>query len=564
MVKAEKQHEASTGSTVREKPITICPNDVISIAMIMFLMKIDNQVTDMNSYEYVYEREISGALQLTDVYFNHIEIDVFFDNLGKTAEKDLFQKLKKMANITDLQTLTALILTGEVEENMIFAKTSESVSKLAAGLLDIKENEEVADFGYGEKDFVMDIFYQYPQCRYYFYNTEEFFDPTYYFRFALMGIKVRNEIIETFSDLREQKKKFDKVFLGYSSKRVYLWGEEPGFLDDNISHEWNTAWNIMKYLKDDGKVAMIIPSLATTSPKDAEARSKFLDNGYIEAVVALPERMYKRSNAAFSLIVLSKSNRDISFIDASDKGDIIRDGARRMNILSDETVEKIIEKKCSGKNRVSYEEVVQNAGNLNPVAYCTEPIEIKDAVEFGTVITNITRGIQLTSAELDERISTNETGYKYLSQANIENGCISDDVQNISVDFNKQKKYVAEKDNLIISKNMEPFKIALVKEERYLVNGNLYLVEVNQEQINPVYLKAYLESKVGQAELKKASSGSTIKTLGIEALKRILIPKRPMQEQNKIALEYQKLSEEINQKQQEISDLDIKRKVLFD
>ena len=127
----------------------------------------------------------------------------------------------------------------------------------------------------------------------------------------------------------------------------------------------------------------------------------------------------------------------------------------------------------------------------------------------------------------------------------------------------KQRKYVANKNDLVISKNAEPFKVALVEADNLLVSSNLYKVEINTAKINPIYLKGYLESEGGQAELKKASSGGITTTLGVDALKKIQISCPALKEQEKVVKEYKFFSNEICKKEKELQELLVMRKSLF-
>ena len=105
--------------------------------------------------------------------------------------------------------------------------------------------------------------------------------------------------------------------------------------------------------------------------------------------------------------------------------------------------------------------------------------------------------------------------------------------------------------------------MALIEEDNVLISSNLYKIELDESKMNSVYLKGYLESEHGQAELKKASSGGTIMMLGIDALRKIKVPQMSIEEQNKVVEEYKNLTEEILRKQKEIEKLSIMRKTLF-
>ena len=50
------------------------------------------------------------------------------------------------------------------------------------------------------------------------------------------------------------------------------------------------------------------------------------------------------------------------------------------------------------------------------------------------------------------------------------------------------------KNNLLISKNGAPYKIAVAdvpNDKKILANGNLFVIELDLEKINPYYLKAF-------------------------------------------------------------------------
>ena len=61
---------------------------------------------------------------------------------------------------------------------------------------------------------------------------------------------------------------------------------------------------------------------------------------------------------------------------------------------------------------------------------------------------------------------------------------------------------------------------------------------VDETRADPYYLKAYLESEKGAAALKRITVGTTIPNLGVEQLKKLLIPLPSLEEQKQIADEY--------------------------
>ena len=81
--------------------------------------------------------------------------------------------------------------------------------------------------------------------------------------------------------------------------------------------------------------------------------------------------------------------------------------------------------------------------------------------------------------------------------------------------------------------------IASVKEgKKILANGNLYVIELDEDKINPYFLKAYLESENGKAALSRVAVGATLLNLPVEGLKKITIPLPDLKSQKIIADKY--------------------------
>ena len=215
-----------------------------------------------------------------------------------------------------------------------------------------------------------------------------------------------------------------------------------------------------------------------------------------------------------------------------------------MNTITDAHIEKIVaacHQETEISRRVSMREIQDKQYTFSPVTYLDAQItEIKNGVELGSLVT-ITRGAQLQATALDELASDKVTNTQYLMLANIQNGIIEDELPYLQELDDRLEKYCLKNNNLILSKNGAPFKIAVAEVkggQHILANGNLYVMTVDEAKADPYYLKAYLESEEGAAALKRITVGSTIPNLGVEQLKKLLIPLPSLAEQRKIADEY--------------------------
>ena len=269
-------------------------------------------------------------------------------------------------------------------------------------------------------------------------------------------------------------------------------------------------------------------------------REKFVKKGFVEAVIALPSNLYSNTGIACSLLVLSRNNKNIRMIDATEMVSV----GRRQNVLSDENISKILELLNTDDDNsklVLGEEVAKNEYTLNPSRYLQKEMLIKNGVPFESVIKNITRGAQIKASVLDEIVSDEPTNMQYLMLANLQDGIISDDLPYLKEMNPKYEKYCIKNGSLVISKNVSPVKMAIasVKEgNKILANGNLYVIELDEDKINPYFLKAYLESENGKAALSRVAVGATLLNLPVEGLKKITIPLPDLKSQKIIADKY--------------------------
>lgn len=105
------------------------------------------------------------------------------------------------------------------------------------------------------------------------------------------------------------------------------------------------------------------------------------------------------------------------------------------------------------------------------------------------------------------------------------------------------EKFVAPNNSLVLSKMASPtFRSAVVNtanDQAIVATGNLYIIELDESKVNPYFVQAFFDSELGEETLNYASGGSAVKTISAEAIKSILIPLPPLEEQNAIAVKYQ-------------------------
>lgn len=313
------------------------------------------------------------------------------------------------------------------------------------------------------------------------------------------------------------------------------------------SSDWLYNMLMIDTLSATGKAIGIMTNGGTWNMIDAPIRKYFVENGLIECVIALPARLFNTTNIATTMIVFSHGNKVVRLVNASEQFT----AGRRVNELSEANV-KVILQACTEDSdismQVSLDDLRDNDYVLSTSRYTHGAETIEDGAPFETVIKRITRGAPLNASQLDAISSAAPTDMQYLMLSNIQNGLIDTNLPYLSVIDKKNEKYCLSNHCLILSKNGYPYKIAVaeVREgQKIMANGNLYIIELDEEKANPYYLAAFFGSEQGTAALKSITVGATIPNIGVDQLKKLIIPLPGIDRQNEIADRYQAVKDEI-------------------
>jgi type I restriction enzyme M protein len=437
--------------------------------------------------------------------------------------------------------------------------TPKSIIKLATSILNIQPNENVADIGCGSGSFIIEAWKKQDKAIY--FGCEKVYP---YVNCCRIRTGVLDGNFSYFADdafklVEDTSKKFDKIFSNYPFKiRISNLGCGEDYLNQlrkripSISKATTSDWIynslLCDLLTEKGKAVAVMTNGSTWNKTDKAVRQYFIENGFVEAVISLPGKLFApETMIPTSMIILSKGNNSVKIVDATN----IFEAGRRGNELSDDNIESIIsalKEDCEYSITLSKDSLRDNDYNLNFDRYVAQEMNLDSLAPFSTVITNITRGAGIKAEELD-KITTNEvTNMNYLMLGNIHDGIIDEELPYLSVIEKNLEKYCLKRNNLILSKNGYPFKIAIAspKEgQQILANGNLFIIEIDEKKANPYFIKAFFESEQGIAALKSIVVGSTIPNIGVESLKTLKIPLPSLEEQNKIAEKYQATQDEI-------------------
>ena len=524
---------------------------------------------------------------------------------------------------------------SEKEKKILMSPLPNSLSKLSFKLLDIKDNDYVLNFYSELGNFAIESFLNSPSIN--IRGIEDFFltrnisilkaslisdnikfsdiTPNYFEEVESEDIEI-DSCIEVFrikpAFEYSPKQKVDKIFSNLALISNYFFnslyisefyqynkrGKEEvteiykrylcndlkisNEIVENASLEWLSYIKIVEeQLKDEGKALSLVESeILYDYNNNEKIREYFIKKGYIEAIILLPERIMFDINASLALIVFSKGNKKIRFVDASNFGKTKKIKEKNITILKDSDVDEIINllnndtnsKIAISKEIKDFSENYYNLGvdiNIDPSSIAPSKKTIR-GIPLKKLIKNIMRGSQISLEELEEYRATEKTSNIYLSISDINDGLI--DFKNIETYLKNipenQEKFLVKNEYILLSKYGKSPKLAIVKnlgEEKVIASGNLIIIEVDEKEIDPYYLAALFSSKKGIKILKEAYSikDKENATLSIKKLKELRIPIPSEEIYIEIALKYERILNKINKNKLELKELiDSKEEIL--
>lgn len=535
-----------------------------SIAIAYFVL----QLKKMD--ELCYEDESIKELCLVAV---HPQVRDFIYEMMNGVEKSFIDKLLGY----DEEVLADYIISVEdrYTDKGQESTTPKSLCRLAAKILDIKEGESVIDNCMGLGTFIATASEFQRSANYYGVEINASIAAITYIKLSILDVNFNiisgNALEENFDG-----KKFNKGFSNYPfGMRIRTATDCAGLIDRinkncpelsrGTSADWIFNYRLCEMLTADGIGIAIMSLGGLWNTLDKPIRETFVKYGKIKAIVKLPARLYANTAIPVALVVFGNNNGKIRFVDASQE---YVEG-RRQNTLDEKNIETIIKalnEDSSISRLVSIEEIADNQFSFDPTRYNEVIEEIANGVPFESIIKSITRGAPLTAKDLDDISSVVPTDCQYMMLANIKNGIIDKELPYIKEIPSRLEKYCIHKGNLLLSKNGYPFKVAVAEpadNKKILANGNLYVIELDTEKVDPYYVKAFLESDSGVAQLKRITVGATIPNIGVAQLNTILIPLIPLEEQRKVSLQCQAVLDEIELLKRKIEKAENSLKTIF-
>ena len=504
-----------------------------------------NPILDFNSALKTIDEENAGIIK------KYTKIDVVWEQLNELVTK------------YDNTTFDEILLNLQSEDKFGIEDIPASIAELGIELMGIKEEDKVLHLGCRSGMTLGRIANKYENVNLVGINKSE--ERSSEFNIAQLRTQAFNNPVILINDSIVNaedyfNERFDKVFCsgpwGLKVRSYVRDGEKnPKALEKRyhlkggLSADWLYALIMMDLLKDDGKAIGLFPAACLFTNIDKDTREELLRKQKIKTVITLPPKMFTFTSVNLVIVVFENNsycNAGVRLVDASK----LYTNQRRQNVFTQEHIDAIIDALDTDSDYskfVSFETLKDNNFILSPERYLVAHDDDEDGEPLGNIV-SFGRSIMIKAVELDKLDTAKDTGKFYMRLSEIKDGVISESLPHLTHIEEKDMKSILVDKDIILSRNGAPFKIAMYhakENEEVLPVGNLYILKANEEKVNPIYLKAYLESSKGIAKLTSCLTGITIQIISLESLKKIRIPLPPIKEQNKIADRYEAILEEL-------------------
>lgn len=307
---------------------------------------------------------------------------------------------------------------------------------------------------------------------------------------------------------------------------------------NNISTDWLFINYLLASIKNNGKGAAIMTGGSLFRMSDEIYRKELIDNGLIESVIKIPI-LTTYTMVEQYLIVFSENNKKVNFIDISKT--ISRYGFKKIDIDTEKIFEILNFEDQSKVITLTKEEIANNKYILTVDNYI-DKIEVKynNPVDLSECVEDVFRGYQMTLKEQKE-LESEDGNYEILMISDIDNGIISEKLKKIKNKENKYERYILKNNDIIITSKGTKIKVAVINDindRKIIATGNLNVIRLNINKLNPYYLEIYLNSENGKIQLERIQTGSNIISINPGKLLELKVDMLPIEKQAIIAKKY--------------------------
>lgn len=332
------------------------------------------------------------------------------------------------------------------------------------------------------------------------------------------------------------------IGLRYDRNNISSVKSATKFVKNNvISIPWLTALKMENCLKDNGKAVIVCSAGSLFGIVDKEVRRYFVEKNLISHIIELPDNINLYSSVKLYLIVIEKGKKDKSIKFSNISNFVTKE--RRINKIN---IQDALDEIQNNAVVIDLKEIEKNDYVLDVNRYINNnKIIVENGVALEELTEKIFRGYQFTASQIDEMYTTDEkeANYKILEVSNIDNfGNIDDNLKLINSKGKDLNKHLLQKEDIVLSSKGTKTKIAIIENindnECIVPSGSLIVIRLKKNKMIPIYLKAFLESEIGQMILNSIKTGIAIPSIIPSSLMKIIVKCPDIQEQEEFVDKY--------------------------
>ena len=327
--------------------------------------------------------------------------------------------------------------------------------------------------------------------------------------------------------------------------------------------EWHEILFNLSLLDRNGKMVTLITNSTLANNLSVKTRQALVEKGYIESIIELPDRLLENTGIELYAVVLSYGNKGVKFLDASQA---YTEQRRRKDIDVTTVLEDLDNPEVCRFE--SIESIAREGYNLLPKRY-TLKTNIIDGVPLGEIC-NISRGLVISSKELDDFVTDVDTGVRYLYTKDADGDAV-DYSQSPFIDVEKLKRKftLLDNDTWLLGRT-SPFRSNMLYVEgndKLIANGNQFSITILPKYKNQYllpYLALYFNSKAGREQIERFAVGQLIKSLSLKDLKTLQIPKVSIERQREVVNRIQMIETQIKTIKEELKTLNEQKELIVE
>lgn len=327
--------------------------------------------------------------------------------------------------------------------------------------------------------------------------------------------------------------------------------------------EWHEILFNLSLLDRNGKMVTLITNSTLANNLSVKTRQALIEKGYIESIIELPDRLLENTGIELYAVVLSYGNKGVKFLDASQA---YTEQRRRKDIDVATVLEDLANPEICKFERI--ESIAREGYNLLPKRY-TLKTNITNGVPLGEIC-NISRGLVISSKELDDFVTDKDTGVRYLYTKDADGDAV-DYSQSPFIDVEKLKRKftLLDNDTWLLGRT-SPFRSNMLYVEgndKLIANGNQFAITILPKYKNQYllpYLALYFNSKAGREQIERFAVGQLIKSLSLKDLKTLQIPKVSIERQIEVVNRIRMIETEIKTVKEELNLLNRQKELIVE